>query len=199
MRTGARASQDRVQGQGRDRAVPRPRSAGSEKAFSRGRQGAVRKDTNSPEGARLLHEVSDFGEPLGPCRRRRLSSARRGVRGLLARRLLWTLDLNHLSQLDWLQGVGHGRGGRERAEEPAEVLPATGPEGRKGHRFRAWEADRDSGALQHVHRATALETRLAELGILGIVTLPTRKRFGGARPLSMVGASVSRAIREDRR
>jgi prevent-host-death family protein len=54
-------------------------------------------------------------------------------------------------------------------------------------------------SLQHLDRAAALETRLARLGALGIVTLPTRKGFGRARPLRISGPSVSRAILEDRR
>jgi len=54
-------------------------------------------------------------------------------------------------------------------------------------------------SLQEVDRAATLETRLARLAALGIVTLPTRKRFGRARPARIVGSSVSRAILEDRR
>lgn len=54
-------------------------------------------------------------------------------------------------------------------------------------------------SLQQVDRAATLETRLARLAALGIVTLPTRKRFGRARPARIVGSSVSRAILEDRR
>jgi prevent-host-death family protein len=54
-------------------------------------------------------------------------------------------------------------------------------------------------SLQHLDRAVALETRLARLGALGIVTLPTRKGFGRARPLRISGPPVSRAILEDRR
>jgi hypothetical protein len=51
----------------------------------------------------------------------------------------------------------------------------------------------------HLDRAAALETRLARLAALGIVTLPTRKGFGRTRPLRISGPSVSRAILEDRR
>lgn len=54
-------------------------------------------------------------------------------------------------------------------------------------------------SLQNLGRAAALETRLARLAALGIVTLPTRKGFGRARPLRISGPSVSRAILEDRR
>lgn len=54
-------------------------------------------------------------------------------------------------------------------------------------------------SLQHVHRGAALETRLARLAAAGVVTLPTRKGFGRARPLRVSGPSVSRAILEDRR
>ena len=54
-------------------------------------------------------------------------------------------------------------------------------------------------ALQHLDRAAALETRLARLAALGLLTLPTRKGFGRARPLRMTGPPVSRAILEDRR
>ena len=54
-------------------------------------------------------------------------------------------------------------------------------------------------SLQEVDRVATLETRLARLAALGIVTLPTRKRFGRARPALIVGSSVSRAILEDRR
>jgi prevent-host-death family protein len=54
-------------------------------------------------------------------------------------------------------------------------------------------------SLQEVDRVATLETRLARLAALGIVTLPTRKRFGRARPARIVGSSVSRAILEDRR
>jgi len=54
-------------------------------------------------------------------------------------------------------------------------------------------------SLQNLDRAAALETRLARLGVLGIVTLPTRKGFGRARPLRISGPPVSQAILEDRR
>ena len=54
-------------------------------------------------------------------------------------------------------------------------------------------------SLQHLDRASALETRLARLAALGIVTLPTRKGFGRNRPLRISGPPVSRAILEDRR
>jgi prevent-host-death family protein len=54
-------------------------------------------------------------------------------------------------------------------------------------------------SLQHLDQAAALETRLARLAALGIVTLPTRKGFGRTRPLRISGPSVSRAILEDRR
>jgi len=54
-------------------------------------------------------------------------------------------------------------------------------------------------SLQHVDRASALEARLARLAALGLVTLPTRKGFGRARPLRISGPPVSRAILEDRR
>ena len=54
-------------------------------------------------------------------------------------------------------------------------------------------------SLQHLDRAAALETRLARLATLGIVTLPTRKGFGQTRPLRISGHPVSRAILEDRR
>ena len=54
-------------------------------------------------------------------------------------------------------------------------------------------------SLQHLDRASALETRLARLAALGIVTLPTRKGFGHTRPLRISGPPVSRAILEDRR
>ena len=54
-------------------------------------------------------------------------------------------------------------------------------------------------SLQHLDRASALDTRLARLAGLGIVTLPTRKGFGRSRPLRISGPPVSRAILEDRR
>jgi prevent-host-death family protein len=54
-------------------------------------------------------------------------------------------------------------------------------------------------SLQHLDRAVALETRLARLAVIGIVTLPTRKGFGKTRPLRISSPSVSRAILEDRR
>ena len=54
-------------------------------------------------------------------------------------------------------------------------------------------------SLQHLDRESALETRLARLAALGIVTLPTRKGFGRSRPLRISGPPVSRAILEDRR
>ncbi len=54
-------------------------------------------------------------------------------------------------------------------------------------------------SLQHLDRSAALETRLARLAALGIVTLPTRKALGRARPLRISGPAVSRAILEDRR
>ena len=54
-------------------------------------------------------------------------------------------------------------------------------------------------SLQHLDRGVALETRLARLAALGMVTLPTRKGFGRTRPLRIAGPPVSRAIVEDRR
>jgi len=54
-------------------------------------------------------------------------------------------------------------------------------------------------SLQHLDRAVSLETRLARLAALGIVTLPTRRGFGRDRPLRMSGPPVSQAILEDRR
>ncbi|MBI1728935.1 MAG: type II toxin-antitoxin system prevent-host-death family antitoxin [Candidatus Rokubacteria bacterium] len=54
-------------------------------------------------------------------------------------------------------------------------------------------------SLQHLDRAAALETRLARLAALGIITLPTRKGFGRTRPLRISGPPVSRAILADRR
>jgi prevent-host-death family protein len=54
-------------------------------------------------------------------------------------------------------------------------------------------------SLQHMDRAATLDTRLARLATLGIVTLPTRRGFRRARPVRVAGSSVSRAILEDRR
>jgi len=54
-------------------------------------------------------------------------------------------------------------------------------------------------SLQHLDRSATLETRLARLAALGMVTLPTRKGFGQSRPLRVSGPPVSRAILEDRR
>ena len=54
-------------------------------------------------------------------------------------------------------------------------------------------------SLQHLDLAAALETRLARLAALGILTLPSRKVFGRTRPLRISGPPVSRAILEDRR
>ncbi|HET9489093.1 MAG TPA: type II toxin-antitoxin system prevent-host-death family antitoxin [Methylomirabilota bacterium] len=73
---------------------------------------------------------------------------------------------------------------------------------RKGEEVIVTERGRPVAVLQSVQnldRAAALETRLARLAALGIVTLPTRKGFGRARPLRISGPSVSRAILEDRR
>ena len=54
-------------------------------------------------------------------------------------------------------------------------------------------------SLQPLDRAAALETRLARLAALGIVTLPTRKGLGHTRPLRISGPPVSRAILDERR
>jgi len=54
-------------------------------------------------------------------------------------------------------------------------------------------------SLQHVDRAATLETRLARLATLGVITLPTRKGFSRTRPARLIGSPVSRAILEDRR
>ncbi len=73
---------------------------------------------------------------------------------------------------------------------------------RKGEEVIVTERGRPVAILQSLHhldRAAALETRLARLATLGIVTLPTRKGFGRARPLRISGRPVSRAIIEDRR
>lgn len=67
---------------------------------------------------------------------------------------------------------------------------------RKGEEVIVTERGRPVAVLQSVQnldRAAALETRLARLAALGIVTLPTRKGFGRARPLRISGPSVSRA------
>jgi hypothetical protein len=52
----------------------------AKEAVGRGRQGGIREKPHGPEGARVVHEVPGAGGPLGPRRRRRLPSARRGVR-----------------------------------------------------------------------------------------------------------------------
>ena len=73
---------------------------------------------------------------------------------------------------------------------------------RKGEEVIVTERGRPVAVLQsvqHLDRAAALETRLARLAALGIVTLPTRKGFGRTRPLRISGPPVSRAILEDRR
>jgi len=54
-------------------------------------------------------------------------------------------------------------------------------------------------SLEHLERTATLETRLARLDAIGVVTLPTRKGFRRARPLRISGPPVSRAILEDRR
>ncbi len=54
-------------------------------------------------------------------------------------------------------------------------------------------------SIRHADHTAALDTRLARLAALGIVTLPTRKAFGRAQPLRISGPSVSGAIIEDRR
>ncbi len=73
---------------------------------------------------------------------------------------------------------------------------------RKGEEIIVTERGRPVAILQSLHhldRAATLETRLARLATLGIVTLPTRKGFGRARPLRISGPPVSRTIIEDRR
>jgi len=73
---------------------------------------------------------------------------------------------------------------------------------RKGEEVIVTERGRPVAVLQsvqHLDRAATLETRLARLVALGIVTLPTRKGFGRGRPLRISGPPVSRAILEDRR
>ena len=73
---------------------------------------------------------------------------------------------------------------------------------RKGEEVIVTERGRPVAVLQsvqHLDRGAALETRLARLAALGIVTLPTRKGFGRNRPLRIIGPPVSRAILEDRR
>jgi prevent-host-death family protein len=73
---------------------------------------------------------------------------------------------------------------------------------RKGEDVIVTEHGRPVAVLQCLQRldgSVTLETRLARLGALGIVTLPTRRGFGRARPLRVSGPPVSRAILEDRR
>src|SRR4030095_15358229 len=77
----ARATQDGVQGQGRGAPASDPGAARSEEDLSRGRQGRIREDPHGSEGARVLHEVPGAGGPVGPRRRGRLSSVRRGGGG----------------------------------------------------------------------------------------------------------------------
>ena len=73
---------------------------------------------------------------------------------------------------------------------------------RKGEEVIVTERGRPTAvlrSLQHLDRTAALETRLASLGALGIVSLPTRNGFGRMRPVRISGPAVSRAILEDRR
>ena len=72
---------------------------------------------------------------------------------------------------------------------------------RKGEEVIVTERGRPVAVLQslpHLDRAAALETRLARLAALGIVTLPTRKGFGRTRLLRVSGPPVSWAFLEDR-
>ena len=66
----AGATQDGVQGQGRDPPVPGPGAARSQEAGGRGRQGGIREDPHGPEGARVLHEVPGAGGPAGTTSRK---------------------------------------------------------------------------------------------------------------------------------
>ena len=75
----ARASQDRVQGQGRDPPAPGAGAARSQEAGGRGGQGGIREDAHGPEGARVVHEVPGAGGSVGPRRGGRLPPTRGGV------------------------------------------------------------------------------------------------------------------------
>ena len=74
------AAQDGVQGQGRGAPAPGAGAARSQEAVGRGRPGGIREDPHGQEGPRVLHEVPGAGRPLGPRRRGRLPSARRGCK-----------------------------------------------------------------------------------------------------------------------
>ena len=73
---------------------------------------------------------------------------------------------------------------------------------RRGEEIIVTERGRPVAVLQsieHADRGAAVETKLARLAALGIVTLPTRKGFRRTPLVRVTGAPVSRAIIEDRR
>ena len=73
---------------------------------------------------------------------------------------------------------------------------------KRGEEVIVTERGRPVAVLQSLQRAaptSALDTRLASLAALGIITLPTRKKFGRTRPARLAGPAVSKAILEDRR
>ncbi len=75
-----RTTQGGVPGQGRGAPASGAGAARSQEAVGRGRQGGIREDSHGPEGPRVLHEVPGAGGSLGPRRRGRLPSVRRGMR-----------------------------------------------------------------------------------------------------------------------
>jgi prevent-host-death family protein len=73
---------------------------------------------------------------------------------------------------------------------------------KNGEEVIVTERGRPVAVLQSLQRAaptSALDTRLASLAARGIITLPTRKKFGRTRPVRLAGPAVSKAILEDRR
>ena len=116
----ARAAQDGVQGQGRGDPVPGAGAARSQEAGGRGRPGRIREDAHGPEGPRVLHEVPGAGGPVGPRRRGRLPSARRGAEEALD-------DRDDAGSSRRRAGAG-GRGRRQRhRRRPLRHRAAEGP------------------------------------------------------------------------
>src|SRR5262249_11375581 len=84
----ARGAQDGVQGQGRARPAPGSCPTRSQEDCGRRHQGAVREDAHGAKGARVLHQVSGAGGPVGPRGRGRLPPADRGDIMIERRRFL---------------------------------------------------------------------------------------------------------------
>jgi len=69
---------------------------------------------------------------------------------------------------------------------------------RKGHRLIVTDRGQPVAELRPIGGASGVDSLLAELEALGVLTRPTRKRLAPFRPLEGRGRPLSDAVSEDR-